>query len=414
MVRLYQSCLIAVVASLWAGAVQAVELQFAGVLGNSGDSGGSLVTFAEETACGMGLTLDDARTLWERAGYRQLNRYALDGRLMASYPLPESTDRADQMTRVGDVLLLKLRKALYTLPLNAPAGTQVQRLSGEADVLASNAIDGRTVIADSKGLHWLEAGTGARTLILKPAMQVQSLHLGQDGTIFGFGEGKVMAWLNGKALAGFPKGFNGDRPQKIGRYWYSHSWHGTINRMNESFEPEPGVVLGGASGSFIGYMPASNDITTGRAMVHLQGDFFAVSGMGGIIQFLQWNDKETRFDVVRRLGAVPELKALALDTAGHVWTPLGSWRWDDSSASPRTLGDVEPMLCAQPAVLDGRTLCMVKKHYQYVQLARGPLIDADGLSHFETPGIKDFALAESVTGAAVIPGRQGLRMIVVE
>lgn len=404
---LFLSCLVTL-------SLPAVELRFAGALGNSGEPGPALVTFAGPAASGMGLVLDDANTLWDRAGARQLNRYALDGRLLASFELPESVERNDQMTRAGDRLLLKLKRTIHALPLNAPPGMKPLRLPGEADVMSANALNGRVVILDKEVLFWLDPGTGTRVELMNPGVRLQALVLGEDGTIHGFGEGRVFAWKDGRLLQGFPKGFTGERPQKIGRHWFSHSWHGTINRMNEAFEPEPGVVLGGASGSFIGYMPMSNDLSNGRGMVSLGDGLYAVSGNGGVIQFVKWNEAESRLDVVRRIGALASLNALALDAAGNIWTPRGSWRWTDAHETPHTLGDLEPSLCAQPVVLDGRTMCLLKKHYNYVQLARGPLIDAEGLSHFETPGIRDFTVPESITGAAVFHDGRGLRMIVLD
>jgi hypothetical protein len=390
------------------------DLTFAGALGNSGEADETLVTFAGPMAPGIGPVLDDARALWERGGAKQLNRYALDGRLLASFALPESTERNDQLTRAGDQLLVKIRRSIHTLPLNAEPGTKPTALPGEAEVMSSNALGQRVVIMDKDELFWLDAVTGLRTELFAPGVRVQSLVIGEDGTIYGFGEGKVFAWKDGQLLAGFPKGFTGERPQKIGPYWFSHSWHGTINRMNESFEPEPGVVLGGASGSFIGYMPMSNDLSNGRGMVSLGEGLYAVSGMGGVIQFVLWNEAESRFDVVRRIGALPSLKALALDANGTIWTPAGSWRWTDSNEAPATSGDLEPSLCAQPVMLGGKTICLLKKHYSHVQLARGPLIDANGLSHFETTEIKDFEVPDSVTGAAVFPDGTKSIMIVVE
>lgn len=160
------------------------------------------------------------------------------------------------------------------------------------------------------------------------------------------------------------------------------------------------MVLGGASGSFIGYLPVSNDLSSGRGMVKLRDGLFAVSGMGGVVQFVQWNEKENRFEVLRRIGGLLGLKALALDANGNIWTSRGSWRWQDEPHTPHTLGDLEPSICAQPVVLGGKTLCMLKKHYSYVQLARGPIIDENGLSHQETPGVKDFSVPENISGAA--------------
>jgi len=383
--------------------LHAAELRFAGTLGNSDDS---QPVFAGKSFAGIGPILDDEGTLWERGGSTRLNRYALDGRLLASFEIPEGDERgSDQMTRVGDLLVLKLKQALYTLPLKAVPGTKPVRLKGEVDALASAAQGNRVLVVEKDALAALDPVTGERTPMMQPGAQIRSLHVESDGTICGFGEGKVFAWKDSTLKDGFSKGFQGERPQKIGRYWYSHSWHGTINRFNESFEPDPGVVLGGASGSFIGYMPMSNDIVNGRGLVKLRDGLFAVSGMGGVIQLVQWNEAESRFDVVRRIGGLTGLKGLALDAAGNIWTSRGSWRWQDEPQTPHTLGDLEPSICAQPVVLGGKTLCILKTHYSNVQLARGPVIDENGLSHLDTPGIKDFTVPENVSGAAVIDKR---------
>ena len=395
------------VLALFVGAsISAAELRFAGTLGNSDDS---QAVFAGKLFSGIGPVFDNEGTLWERGGSTRLNRYALDGRLLASFEIPEGDERgSDQLTRVGDLLVLKLKKVLYTLPVNATAGTKPTRLKGEVDALASSAQGNRVMVIEKDALAAIDPATGERTPMMQPGAQIRSLHVETDGTICGFGEGKVFAWKDSTLKDGFPKGFQGERPQKIGRYWYSHAWHGTINRFNESFEPDPGVVLGGASGSFIGYMPMSNDIVNGRGMVKLRDGLFAISGMGGVIQFVQWNEAESRFDVVRRIGGLTGLIGLALDVDGNIWTSRGSWRWQDEPQTPHTLGDLEPSMCAQPVMLGGKTLCILKKHYTNVQLGRGPVIDENGLSHLDTPGIKDFAVPQNISGAAMI----GKRMIV--
>jgi len=377
--------------------LHAAELHFAGTLGNSDDS---QPIFAGKLAAGIGPVLDDEGTLWERGGSTRLNRYSLDGRLLASFEIPEGDERGnDQLTRVGDLLVLKLKKALYTLPISAAPGTKPTRLAGEVEVLASSSIGGRIIGMEKDAIFSLDPATGERTGMMQPGVRIQALHVEADGTLFGFGEGKVFAWQGSTLKDGFPKGFQGERPQKVGRHWYSHSWHGTINRFNEAYEPDPGVVLGGASGSFIGYLPMSNDLVNGRGMAKLRDGLFAVSGMGGVVQVVQWNDKENRFDVVRRIGGLVGLKGLALDANGNIWTSRGSWRWQDEPQTPLTLGDLEPQICAQPVMLGGKTLCVLKKHYSYVQLIRGPVIDENGLSHQETPGVKDFTVPADISGA---------------
>lgn len=387
-------------ALLACASISAAELRFAGTLGNSDDS---QAVFSGKIFAGIGPVLDAEGRLWERGGSMRLNRYALDGRLLASFEIPEGDERgSDQMTRVGDLLVLKLKKALHTLPLKASPGTKPTRLKGEVDLIASSAMNDRLIVLEKDALASLDPVTGERTPMTQPGTKLNGLHVEADGTICGFGEGKVFAWQDSTLKDGFPKPFQGERPHKIGRYWYSHAWHGTINRFNEAFEPDPGVVLGGASGSFIGYMPMSNDLTNGRGMVKLRDGLFAVSGMSGVIQLVQWNDAESRFDVVRRIGGLTGLKGLALDVDGNIWTTRGSWRWQDEPHTPHTLGDLEASLCAQPTLLGGKMLCILKKHYSYVQLARGPVIDENGLSHLDTPGIKDFNVPENISGAAVI------------
>ncbi|QDV41063.1 NHL repeat protein [Stieleria neptunia] len=397
------------------GRAHAAELVFAGVLGNSGGSGPSLVTFADQPAAGMGPVIDEDAAIWERGGSTRLNRYALDGRLLASYPLPESTGRNDQLTRVGPVMLMQIRTALYSLPLDAVAGSTPQRLDGKADVMSSNAFAGRVVVFETNRdqLFWFDPSTGQRMEIAKPGMRVIALHVGDDGTVYAFDGRQVQAWRDGAPVAGFPIGFRGERPQQIGRYWYAHGWHGTIHRMNERFEPEPGVVLGGASGSFIGYLPESADLANGRGLAHVRDDVYAVSGLGGVVQLLRWNDVEQRFELARRIGALAKLTGVALDERGDIWTPLGSWRWDDTCEVPHTVGDKEPNVHAQPVVLNGQTLCVLRTHYRQVHLALGACIDSNGWSRLETRRVDDLDLAESVSGAAAIPSDDGLSLLVV-
>ena len=398
------------------GMTWCAEIHTVGVLGNSGESGQTLVTFSGKPAPAMGPVLDSQMTLWERGGATQLNRYALDGRLLSSFELPQSNDRNDQMTLVGDVLLLRLRNGLYALDVNAKAGDIPQRLLGSIDLMSSSSYDGRVAIYEKNGdqLSWFAPADEKRTPIAQPGLGMHSLHVGSDGTVYAFASGEIHAWKDGQPVANFPQAFNGDAPQKIGRFWYSHGWHGTIHRLNERFEPAPGVVLGGASGSFIGYLPQSVDLTKGHGLVHVRDNVYAVSGHEGVIQLLTWNDVEMRFEVARRIGALPQLSGVALDAAGNIWTPYGSWRWEDSSEAANTLGDKQPDVHAQPVVLGGKTLCLPKKHYRYVQLAHGPLIDASGWSHFETPGVKDFELSEEVTGAAAVPDGDHFKLVVAQ
>lgn len=352
----------------------------------------------------MGPVMDDTGTIWERGGSTRLNRYALDGRLLASYEIEESVDSKDQLTLVGSRLLLKIGRSVYSLALDAPSGAKPERLKVEAEVMSSSSFRDRVVIFEksSSQLLWFHPNTGMSAPIIKTEEVPSALFLGDDGTAYAFIKGEVHAWMAGQAVSAFPKGFSGERPQQIGDHWYSHSWHGTINRMNDQFEPDPGVVLGGASGSFIGYLPQSADLTNGRGIARVRDGLFAVSGMGGVVQLLNWNGDEQRFDVARRIGGLIGLTGIGIDASGNIWTLRGSWRWGDTDEAPHTIGDKEPEIVAQPVMLGGKTICLLKKHYQYVQLGRGPVIDVNGWSHLETTAVKDFEMPDDVTGAAAV------------
>ena len=390
------------------------QLTFAGVLGNSGGSDETLVTFSETPACGIGPVLDGAKTLWERGGAGRLNRYALDGRLLASFPLPPANHRFhDQLTLVDDQLLILLGKHVYRLPCGAAPGTTPERLEGEADCMSSSAYAGQVAIMAQGELCWLHATTHERTPILSFDQGLKHLWVETDGTIFGFTDSDVYAWRQGSLVNGYPRAFRGARPQKIDRFWYAHAFHGTINRFNEQFEPDPGVVLGGASGSFIGYLPESADIIHGAGLVHVGDDLFAVSGLEGIVQLLRWREADARFEVVRRLGAFPAVDAVAIDAAGTIWTPGGSWRWTAGPETPLSLGDTRPQQVTQPVVLGGTTLCFLKRHYGNLYKTHGPLLDANGWSHFTVRGMGGLSLSDQPLAATAFMNPQGrLRLLV--
>ena len=86
-------------------------LKFSGILGNSGEQGDTLVRFSGKPAPGLGVAYDNASgTLLDRAGEATLNRYAIDGRQLAAYPLKEPATKADTLAVLNEDLLLNLDK----------------------------------------------------------------------------------------------------------------------------------------------------------------------------------------------------------------------------------------------------------------------------------------------------------------
>ena len=168
--------LFAVAVGCIGSAVSAETLRFEGVLGNSGELE-KPVTFgsmARETR-GLGAAYDAARgVLYDRAGSGRLNAYALDGRLLAQYKLPDSQDHRDMMTLCGDHLVMLLGGQLHKLRLNAPDGAAAGKVAAaitEPDGLSSSARGGRIAVRNKAG----------KLVLLNPA----------DDTVTAFGEAAV-------------------------------------------------------------------------------------------------------------------------------------------------------------------------------------------------------------------------------
>ena len=329
-----------------------------GVLGNSGEQGESLVRFNAAGARGMGVVCDRFGSLWDRGGDGVLNRYALDGRLLAQYRIPAGSGGNDQIALVGDTIVLAMRGELYSLPIESPAGAEAKPMGRKAGCISFGSTKGCFAAADGDSIMLINPATGDAT---KAATLggVQCLDLAPDGTVYAMADWKLRKFADGKEVTdGWPKAAPGERPQLIDGFWFGHAWHGTIRRYTAAMDPAPGVVLGGASGSFIGHLDQNSDLVNGRGMARLRDDLFAVSGMGGILHLAQWDGSKRQMQLVRRIGCVPVCRGLGLDRAGNVWCRAGSWKWNDLPDTPLGSGvnDPEhPGIC-QAVMLD--TDCM--------------------------------------------------------
>ncbi len=395
------------------GILSAAELRNVGILGNSGEAGETLNQSSSAPFTGMGPVLDDQGTLWERAGDGRLARYAIDGRMLKSVEIPRSNGRNDILARSGNDLVMLLRDSVYMLPIDATNEAKATRLASSVKSMSCNAHKGKVVIATADKLQWLDLQTAATTPLVEIAGNFDLINIGPEGTVYAkqFG-GEMHAWSEGQPVDGFPKQIGGERPQLVGNYWYTHGYHGTIKRFNRDLEPDPGVVMGGASGSFIGFLPQSVDLTFGRGMVHLKDDLFAVTGRTGIVQLIQWDGAQTKFHVVRRIGPEFDLSGLALDQDGRIWTGAGVWMWDDNPDDPRTIGEPNSQSHTQPAVIDGNHLCVLQQRYSRNFVSSGPLVDDRGWSKYESDTIGDLEKAELLQGSAVVSTPMGKRFLI--
>ncbi|MCM8536205.1 MAG: hypothetical protein NE334_09740 [Lentisphaeraceae bacterium] len=318
----------------------AEKLTFVGVLGNSGESGKSLTRFSEQRNKkldgGLGIHYDQFGTLWSTAGLDRVNRYTLDGRLVATYSLPKAQSHySNNMVNCNNQLIFLLDKKLYSLSILSEAGTTAKSLGHEAKLIGLSNKNGYIPAISTKDevLILNEDGSTAKTLCKVPD-NPSSIFLCEDDTVNLVIKGNFRTIKDGKLIEeeNFQK-FGGTGMQKIDNNWYSHAWHGTIKRFDETISPDPGIVLGGSSGSFIGHLAGNYEVSRGTGMAKINNKLFAIGGVGHVIHLMEWKDNS--FHLVRRIGPLSEVRgALALDKEGRILVPYGNWTWNDSPVSP--------------------------------------------------------------------------------
>jgi len=324
--------------------LQAAVIHSAGILGNSGEQGTALVRFNEnKPGFGLGVVVDRYGAYWDRAGLGVLNRYSADGRLLATYRIPgERSLQGDGIAAVGDKLLLCLDQGLYTLPIDAPAGTAATALKIAADQISLSSHDGW--VAAIKGQEiFLANAAGEKKPVATLEKRIFGVELGPDGTVYINMEAGIFKPSpdapNALTLVGASPG---DHTQFLDGYVYGANGHSTLRRFDTTWKPAPGVVLGGNSGSFIGHMDEQAEVVNPRGVAKAGPDLFAVSGRGGVLHLLEWEAKDKRFEPFRRIGSVPSCLALALDGKGRTWWLSGNWGWNDGPATPLHFGIPQP------------------------------------------------------------------------
>ena len=332
-------------------ALPAAQILCSGVLGNSGEQGRTLVRFGDTPARGMGVVADDVGSLWDRAGGGVLNRYARDGRLLATYKIPAGGN-ADRITRVGNLVVLLINGRLYSLPINAASNTTVESLDIAASMMSFNSINGSLAIATTEDkanytLSLYNPANHQNTLLMDAEVtgSPNDVELLADGSLMASINSKLHYYSKGKeVLDGWPKNGLGERLQYIDGFWYGSAWHGTLRRFNDALEPDPGVVLGGGSGSFIGHVDGNTEVENPRGLTKITSELFAVSGLNGILHLLQWDKNQKQFSIIRRIGAVPYCDGLAINRQGQVLFYNGHWDWKDDPCAPlRDCGGGAPM-----------------------------------------------------------------------
>ncbi len=324
-----------------------------GILGNSGVEGENLVTFGrmDMRHVGMGVVADDQGGLWDRAGKGTLNRYSLDGRLLGQYKMPNEEGHLDTIVRSGNDLVALVRDKLYRLPLDAAPGSKMEPIKTsiqKPEYLAANSLKGKLVVRSGDGkIHLLDPASGQSELYGSlEGNYCNGIDVGEDGNLYVILRKSAHKLVDGQEVKNenWPKGVGGkresaaERMQCFGDSWLGHAWHGTVKRYDRNLSPAPGVVLGGASGHFIGHVEQNSELINGRGTARLGEAAFAISGFGGIMHLAQWDPETKKMTLLRRIGAMPELTCLALDNKGNIWAGSGRWDWNAGPLTPQRHG----------------------------------------------------------------------------
>lgn len=399
-----------------AAAAGAAEIACDGVIGNAGEQGETLIRFSTKPCRGMGAVRDRFGTLWDRAGAGRLNRYAADGRLLAAYPLSAHAGRWDKITIAGDTIVLFIAERLYTLDVAAAAGTKPTPLDTRCEHVSFGAIDGRIACIDKEQrLFLLAVSSGKREAVadLSSLDRIGAVDLGPDGTIYVKTGRAFRRVVDGTLDADWTRSPGGERPQLLGGHWFVHGWHGTIKRFDADLRPDPGVVLGGASGHFIGHLPQNSELRNGRGMTQLADRLYAVGGLNGVMHLLEWQPAERAFRIVRRIGALPAVGGIGLDRRGRIWAVAGSWEWTDGPATPMRFGvnTPEPPGIGQAVMLDGDAMVAPAFTWSRPSFYSGTFEKEVRLQRLDT---KTCGLKQGFTGAAVYRRDKQLVLLVID
>jgi hypothetical protein len=384
------------------------------VLGNSGEEGPALVRFGAEPATGLGLAYDHYGTLWDRAGKGTLNRYSLDGRLLAQYRLPGEFSPTDQLVLSGDTLIFLIRRRLYTMPINTPPGAEPKPLPRlpEISTISFGMFEAQVAIANKEEVSLLNIARGEIKHVAN-VPDVREVELGPDGAVYTTFEKGVRKFINGVEVTdSWPGQRPGTRNQLLRGFWYGQNFHTTIRRFSAAMEPKPGVVLGGMSGSMIGRLEANPELHNGLGLARIRENLFAISSNTGIVHLLEWKNGPQQFEIVRRIGSVPYCSGLGLDDNGGIWCNGGSWSWGDNPDTPLRFGVRAPEFPGTSQVAmrrDGQMLAAATTYGKFALYA-GKLTSEVTVS--EVAEATEFP-AKDVTGAAAIThGKRSILLVI--
>ncbi len=360
-------------------------LQVAGVTGNAGEQGGSLIRQPASMAgqhaydpIGCGLALDRQGTLWTRLVEDRVSRLALDGRLLAEFPAPPSNSKYDALVIVDEHVVLLAGGKLLSLALDAAPGTAFKPLgvtlralartsfkrrlaavTPESRIVLVNPVDGTVEqVADIPGA-WLVEDTPDGAILVGTAED-------KDGKVC-----KLRKLVDGHEVTGtdWPRPFRRQYvviPQVLapaaflqcdGAGGYFVGGASFVAHLDADLQPAPGTLLGKQNSYVIG---GDGDwhyqLAAARGIVHCGADLYAVGGAWGQPFFARWSDPAQPMKLICWLAALPGCAALAINADGDMFVDRQIYRWDARPDSLPAQGDAGQFIKSQIVRVGPQTL----------------------------------------------------------
>jgi len=331
--------------------------------------------------------------LYMSAGWQRVVAMRLDGTRVATYTLEKAPDycRRDMMaiTPEGDVVVLAGglmqfgQGNVYVIPAGSRDGTVVKPLAKGVAAMSASVRDGRVIVVrrvpDSKQnlakIFFLDLKTGEERLFadfpIEGAAYYSCLY---DWDL----KGDVVAVVRHVDLYRFaadgtwkgPTKIFGSREISMSSGLFCDGWlwalcGGTIKRLDPAtFAAAPGVVLGGASGFFLGRVDMCWELDT-RGFCKVGENLYAAgSERNGSVWILAWDEAKGALRPVRRLGAIADPQNLVIDDDGLVFCDDVVWSFDaEPLAAP--LYSVRKMSERATAVLPDGVLVHVFDTHQH-------------------------------------------------
>jgi hypothetical protein len=155
-----------------------------------------------------------------------------------------------------------------------------------------------------------------------------------------------------------------------GAAWLT-AWHGHIARMDRNFSPAPGIV---ASWNFELNTPRQilgvRDAGAACVEAPMSGsaasefDPLVIATSRPFLYFARWNRRESRLELVRRIGSLPSVSSINISPDGWVSVGVGPsdhswWRWDDSPDAPPRFANLAAGASSGAFDERGRLCCLV-------------------------------------------------------